>query len=108
MLSNLLSSAAAAVGAHRQGHALAQCNLGCRFENGEGVAQDYAEALRLYKLAAKQGFTDAEYKLGRMYEFGCGVAARDLAEAVRWYERAAAKGEEKAKANLARLRALGV
>ena len=62
-----------------------------------GVAQDDAEAVRFWKLAADQGFTRAAFNLGWMYENGRGVA-RDLAEAIRWYERAAAKGDEKAKA----------
>ena len=65
------------------------------------------EAAHYYKLAADQGFTEAEYNLGAMYANGLGVA-RDVAEAIRWYERAAAKGDEDAKAALAPLRALGV
>ena len=81
----------------------AQFNLGCCYENGDGVAQDYAEALRFYKLAAEQGFTIAEYNLGCMYVNGYGVA-RDTAEAIRWFERAAAKGDEDAIQRLAGLR----
>ena len=70
---------------------------------GNGVTQDYAETVRLYKLAADQGFTDAESNLGVAYATGRGVE-RDLAvaEATRWLERAAAKGHEVAIRNLAR------
>lgn len=38
-----------------QGYALAQGNLGLMYENGQGVAQDYQEAVRWYRLAAEQG-----------------------------------------------------
>jgi uncharacterized protein len=48
------------------------------FENGQGVAQDYAEAVRLYRLAAAQGHADAQFNLGDMFENGQGVA-QDLA-----------------------------
>ena len=37
--------------------------LGVRFENGEGVPQDYNEAIRWYRLAADQGHGKAKEKL---------------------------------------------
>ena len=55
------------------------------------MAQDYDEAYRLIKLAAEQGFTEADFFMGLKYARGIGVV-RDTAEAARWYERAAAKG----------------
>jgi TPR repeat protein len=36
---------------------MAQNNLGCTFRDGEGVAQDRAEAIRLFRLAAAQGIS---------------------------------------------------
>jgi TPR repeat protein len=36
------------------------------FENGKGVAQDRAEAIRLYRLAAAQGDADATAALKRL------------------------------------------
>ena len=36
-------------------NANAQYNLGVMYNNGRGVKQDYAEAVRWYKLAAAQG-----------------------------------------------------
>ena len=81
------------------------CNLGSCFYHGEGVPQDYAEAMRFSKLAAEQGFTDAECNLGFMYANGEGVA-QNIAEAIRWYERAAAKGHENAKSALADISSL--
>ncbi|KAJ1635911.1 hypothetical protein T492DRAFT_962709 [Pavlovales sp. CCMP2436] len=42
----------------------AQRRLGERYEHGDGVAQDQAEALRLYTLAADQGNSLAQCFLG--------------------------------------------
>jgi uncharacterized protein len=56
-----------------------------------GVKQDYAEAQRLYRLAAAQGHARAQYSLGTMFEKGWDVA-HDYAEAVRLYRLAAAQG----------------
>ena len=35
---------------------------------GQGVPQDYAEAVKWYRLAAEQGNADAQYNLGRCTE----------------------------------------
>ena len=64
-----------------------------------GVAQDYAEAVRLYSLAAAQGHAQAQYNLGVMFEEGKGVA-QDRAEAIRLYRLAAAQGHAYATAAL--------
>ena len=88
--------------ARAQGHALAQSNLGVMFDNGEGVAQDEAEAVRLYRLAAAQGLAPAQFNLGFMFENGQGVA-KDIAEAIRLYRLAAAQGDANATAALKRL-----
>ena len=59
------------------------------------------EAFRYCKLAAEQGFTEAECALGDHYTRGDGVDFDPL-EAKRWYTRAAAKGHEEAKDMLRR------
>jgi TPR repeat protein len=56
-----------------------------------GVAQDYAQALALYQLAAAQNLDLAQFCLGRMHCYGEGVA-QDFAEALRLYQLAAAQG----------------
>jgi TPR repeat protein len=56
-----------------------------------GVAQDDAQALALFRLAAAQNFDGAQYGLGYMYTRGFGVA-QDHAEALRLYQLAAAQG----------------
>jgi len=43
-----------------QGDAVAQNYLGVMYYNGQGVPQNYAEAVRLYRLAAEQGIADAQ------------------------------------------------
>jgi TPR repeat protein len=64
----------------------------CYMYGWGGVAQDYAEAVRLYSLAADQGHASAQYSLGVMFQYGYGVA-QDRAEAIRWYRLAAAQGD---------------
>ena len=74
-----------------QGDAEGQLNLGYRYSVGQGVSQDYAEAVRWYRLAAGQGNATAQYNLGVRYDNGEGVPL-DYAEAVRWYRFAAEQG----------------
>ena len=44
----------------------AQYRLGVRYENGQGVAEDFPEAYKLYKLAAKQNQGKAVENLKRI------------------------------------------
>ena len=60
---------------------------------------DYAEALRLFRLAAEQGEPWAQYRLGMMYEKGRGVE-QDYAEALRLFRLAAEQGEAGAQRQL--------
>ena len=66
-----------------QGDATAQLNLGVRYANGEGVPQDYAEAVRWYRLAADQGLAGAQNNLGVKYRNGEGTP-QDFVEAHMW------------------------
>ena len=52
--------------AAEQGNAKAQYNLGLRYENGQGVAQDYGKAVEWYTKAAEQGLELAIEKLEKM------------------------------------------
>jgi uncharacterized protein len=74
-----------------QGDALAQFNLGFIYDNGWGVSQDYAEAVKWYRKAAEQEDVKAQYNLGQMYTRGYGVQ-RNYDEAARWFRRAADQG----------------
>lgn len=59
--------------------------------DGLGVTQDYAEALKWYKLAATQGQVEAQGNLGNIYAFGLWVP-KDYNEALKWYKFAADQG----------------
>ena len=49
-----------------QGYAFAQNNLGAMYENGQGVAKDYAQAVVWYRKAAAQGIELAKANLKRL------------------------------------------
>jgi len=70
--------------------------LGTMCHNGEGVAQDDAEAVKWYRKAAKQGQANAQYNLGFMYEDGKRVT-QDHVQPLMWYTIAAAQGNELAR-----------
>jgi TPR repeat protein len=75
-----------------KGSRYGQYTLGLFYRWGqEFIAQDSAQALALYLLAAAQNFDDAQCSLGYMYYTGHGVA-QDFAEALRFYQLAAAQG----------------
>ena len=75
--------------------------------SGHGVKQDYAEALRWYRLAADHGNTDAQNSIGALYDTGHGVK-QDYAEALRWYRLAADRGDAGAQRNIAWLYENGI
>ena len=76
------------------------------YENGQGVAKDYRQALLWYQKAANQGYAVAQQNLGLMYADGLGVA-QDFKQARFWFEKAAAQGNVKAKAVLQQLNQMG-
>ena len=76
-----------------------QVILGVMYENGKGVPQDYAEAVRWYRLAAEQGNALGQGKLGNMYFGGLGVP-QDYVEAVKWYRLVAEQGNADAQFTL--------
>ena len=82
---------------------LAQFNLANMYVYGEGVSQDYIEAMKLYRMAAAQGLSLALHNLGWMYEKGEGVP-QDEAIAYGYYSLAAEQGHEGAKEALKRLK----
>jgi len=71
-----------------QGNARAQNNLGVMYENGKGVPQNIAEAVRWYRLAAQQGYAGAQNNLGLIYAIGRGIR-RDPIRAYMWFSLAA-------------------
>lgn len=55
------------------GEAIAQLRLGMRYRDGDGVAQNYREALRWYRRCADQGDPEGMDNVGYMYLKGWGV-----------------------------------
>ena len=77
--------------AAQKGNIAAQHNLGYLYLIGNGVPQDYAEAVKWLRLASEQGFARAQSRLGLLYANGQGVP-QDYVEAYKWFSLAAASG----------------
>lgn len=88
------------------GGAGAQNELGVRYRDGEGVDQDFAEAIAWFRKAAEQGETNAMLSLGVMYAAGQGVT-QDYGPAFKWYGEAAAQGVPQAMVKLGIMYAAG-
>ena len=85
------------------GVVIAQTSLGIIYYNGEGVPQDYKEAVKWHRLAAEQGHAKAQHKLGVMYAFGIVGVPQDYKEAVKWHRLAADQGHSTAQSNLGKM-----
>jgi len=81
-------------------------DLGFLYEMGEGVSRDLNEAFKLYKRAADQGNSNAQYYLGKKYECGQGVT-KDMNEAIKLYKLSADQGYTRAQFDLARMYSMG-
>jgi hypothetical protein len=67
-----------------RGNVDAAYNLAVIHQHGDGVAVDYAAAMRWYRFAAEKGDKVSQFQIGLMYQTGQGVAA-DAEEAHRWF-----------------------
>src|SRR6267154_415666 len=74
-----------------QGDATAQAELANIYYQGQGVPQNYGEALRWYRKAADQGNGEGQFGVGAIYYHGQGVP-QNYGEALRWYRKAADQG----------------
>ena len=83
----------------QQGNPQAQYDLGVMYANGQGVPQDFKEAVKWYKLSAEQENAQAQHILGFMHAYGQGVP-QGYKEAVRWYRLSAEQGYAYAQYNL--------
>jgi hypothetical protein len=82
-----------------RGEAGAQNGLGYMYEHGQGVPQNYAEALKWFRKAAEQGYAMGQNNLAHMYHVGLGVP-QNYAEALKWFRKAAEQGEASAQNGL--------
>ena len=65
--------------------------LGIVYSDGEGVPQDYKEAVKWYRRAAEKGYSSAQSFLGFKYWSGQGVI-QDFVQAHAWFNVASANG----------------
>jgi hypothetical protein len=72
-----------------------------------GESPDYAEALRLFRIAADQGDTRAMANIGWIYENGFGLPQRDCPKAMEWYRKAVNGGDKIAIWNIGHLYEIG-
>lgn len=70
----------------------AQCLLGFKYLDGDGVAQDTTEAMKWFGMAAENGDAHAAYTLGRIYYKGEGTAV-NYDEAFKWFLMAAQRSD---------------
>lgn len=78
----------------------AQTALAFCYDLGRHVQPSRKENIRWLREAANQGYTPAQYELGRIYLYGRGVPA-DYAEALLWEQKAAEQGDPQAQRDLA-------
>ena len=69
------------------------------YQNGQGVSQDYKEAVKWYRLSAEQGEALAQFNLAFSYANGQGVS-QDYKEAAKWDRLSAEQGNAEAQYNL--------
>ena len=69
------------------GDALAQSNVGCFFEKGIGVDQEFQKAIYWFKKSAEQGLDIGQYHLGVAYDSPEG--GENFQQAVFWFQKAA-------------------
>ena len=78
-----------------KGNAVAQANLGLCYSKGDGVHQDHKEAIRWFRLAARQGNSRAQFYLGCAHIAGEGVS-KCCERAYAYFEAAAVQGDQDA------------
>lgn len=89
------------------GDADAQFMLGLMYANGQGVAQNFYEAAKMYRLAGTQGHIGAQVNLGSMYDECLGNGPCNSEQAANWYRRAADQGDAVAQYNLGVMYGIG-
>lgn len=81
----------------------AQFKVGLAYDSGNGAPSSSDKAKKYYRMAADQGFAEAQNSLGSIYQ-----AEKNYAEAKIWYERAFAQNHPMATNSLGYLYDLGL
>ena len=84
------------------GDSIAQYEMALRYADGEGVPQNYQDAMAWFAKAAANGNDNAQWKLGLGYTKGIGVP-HDERKAMVWFKRAANHGDIRAQSALSDL-----
>ena len=84
------------------GDSTAQYEMALRYADGEGVPQNYRDAMAWFAKAAANGNDNAQWKLGLGYIKGIGVP-HDARKAAVWFKRAANHGQIRAQSALSDL-----
>jgi TPR repeat protein len=88
--------------AAKEGDPQAQCYLGVCYQNGQGLEQNYQEAVQWFRRAADQNDPVAQCYLGVCYWMGQGVP-QEFGEAAKWLREAAEQNDPAAQFNLGTL-----
>ncbi len=86
----------------KAGNQQAQFFLAKRYQKGQGIQQNYQQALQWYTIAARQDIAPAQLNLAMMYIRGEGVQP-NAQQARYWLEKAAKLGDNRASYTLAML-----
>lgn len=89
-----------------KGKAEDQYTVGRKLLHGDGVGQNYGEAIKWFERAAKQNHAGAELNLGLLYKNGRGVL-QDFNTAGQWFAKAAGRGHPEAEYHLGTLYKVG-
>ena len=84
------------------GDSIAQYEMAVRYADGEGVPQNYQDAMAWFAKAAANGNDNAQWKLGLGYIKGIGVP-HDERKAAVWFKKAANHGDIRAQSALSDL-----
>ncbi len=89
--------------AAKQGHVIAQNNVGVFYEQGLGsIRKSTKKAAKWYRESAELGYSYAQYNLGMLYKNGLGVK-KNKNEAIYWLQIAALQGVKQAQDALTQL-----
>lgn len=93
--------------AANQGHAAAQTNLGVMYELGQGVKEDFRQAVMWTEKAARQGHAMAACNLAWYYTNDV-VLEKDLSKAAIWFHMSGQKDHKKAQNRLVTIHKHGI
>ena len=83
----------------KNGNIIDQYWIGRRYEDGDGIEQDYAKTMYWFRRSSEEGNKISTFSVGMLYEYGTGVE-ENHEKAVEWYRKSAEEGYDYAKEKL--------